>query len=76
MDYHYNTSIEKKEYAPKQAPAHAVISLTIRQLLSLKKENEIDNQGFNHIVIMGKIVSTILEGNKRKFKVIDGTGMV
>jgi hypothetical protein len=50
--------------------------LTIKQLLSLKKENEIDNQGFNHIVIVGKIISTLLEGNKRKIKLVDGTGMV
>ena len=25
---------------------------------------------------MGKIVSTLLEGNKRKIKLVDGTGMV
>ena len=75
MDYQYNTSFEKKEFQSKPAPAHAVISLTIKQLLSLKKENEIDNQGFNHIVIVGKLISSTLEGNRRKFTIVDGTGV-
>lgn len=77
MNYELTYPTEKKEKDQyKPAHSHAIISLTIKQLLSLTKDNEIEYQTFNHIIIMGKLISVLQETNKRKLKVSDGTGVL
>ena len=69
-EYHYQT--EKKD--ARGTASHAIIPLTIKQVKALTKDNEIDHQEFQHVVVVGKLQSANLQGNKYRVILNDGTG--
>lgn len=72
-EHHYQQSEKKTE---KNTISHAIVPLSVHQVKSLTREGEIEHQEFQHIVLIGKIASCILEHGKYKVVLDDGSGRI
>ena len=74
MEYEYAFQSEKKE--SRSSNTHAIVPLTVKQLKALLKDNEVEHQEFQHIVLVGRLVSCTVQPNKCMVVINDQTGDV
>ena len=76
IEYEHGVGFQSEKKDNRVSVPHAIVPLTIRQVLSLTKEGEIELQPFQHIVLIGKLISSTLQGHKYKIIINDGTGEI